>query len=401
MSEGNINRYRCVATTAHRHISPYSITRIANYIYIVTLLLSSVVAFTPHTVFTSTHRLHKCSKYYSSSNNETTSSSPLPLELKIPYTNIPLELKYKSNSAPIPIHKEIALLKSGVLIRRGEFNFIEGSRLDEVRQKCDELGGVTLTQALLIRKQLMVTKVTRNTRRLQKEGKMLEHSFANRRRTLLQLSRDIDLPPVSIFRHILRTRVDKAFPDLRDSDKKRLVKSIINEEDGVDVGSYLCAWEIDELREAKRHDAVGYADTPSENYSAGWERALCAYLDAGGVNYLTEDGLRAAAAAEAAGDDSGRRRAFATPDCLILDDCVINGRKVRWIDAKMFYASGLKESWHFVAKLKKQIAKYEAAFGESGAVVFKYGFSKRLEQEIPMTLFLDAGPLVMPDDRKE
>ena len=42
-----------------------------------------------------------------------------------------------------------------------------------------------------------------------------------------------------------------------------------------------------------------------------------------------------------------------TPDCVLLDDCYINGQLVRWIDMKNFYGSC--QSIHFVDKLKKQV----------------------------------------------
>jgi hypothetical protein len=53
----------------------------------------------------------------------------------------------------------------------------------------------------------------------------------------------------------------------------------------------------------------------------------------------------------------------------------------------------MKQNWYYTKGLKKQIATYKEEFGESGAVIFKHGFSRRLSKTVPNTLFLDAGPL--------
>jgi hypothetical protein len=142
---------------------------------------------------------------------------------------------------------------------------------------------------------------------------------------------------------------------------------------------FLTEWEIQELQTAKLSDGVGF--TRAHVASSTWEQALYSFLDDQQINYITEDALR----------EAGMR---ITPDCLLLDDCVINGQRVRWIDAKSFYASGLKQNWHFAKALKRQIMKYESEFGENGAVIYKHGFSQKVDQNHPSTLFLDAGPLV-------
>lgn len=137
---------------------------------------------------------------------------------------------------------------------------------------------------------------------------------------------------------------------------------------------------MEQLQLAKESDVISYQDQPNEIRSNIWEEALYTHLEECDVNYTTEDELRKV----------GSR---ITPDCLLLDDCVINGKHVRWIDVKSSYASGLRENVHFAKKLKKQIAKYQGEFGANGAVIFKHGFSSKLAKQNPHTLFLDAGPL--------
>jgi hypothetical protein len=133
------------------------------------------------------------------------------------------------------------------------------------------------------------------------------------------------------------------------------------------------------LQTAKLSDvAVGY--TQVHNASSTWEQALYSFLEEQQINYVTEDAKREAGM-------------IITPDCLLLDDCVIHGHRVRWIDAKSFYASGLKQNWHFSTKaLKRQITKYESEFGEIGAVIYKHGFSQKEIKITPRHYFWTQDP---------
>jgi len=89
-----------------------------------------------------------------------------------------------------------------------------------------------------------------------------------------------------------------------------------------------------------------------------------------------------------------------TPDCLFIDDVFINGKNVRWLELKSFYASGLDEVRKFTEKsIVRHVEKYERTFGEGkGAVILKNGFSKTISDMHPNTLYLDGGPLFMPKD---
>ena len=265
------------------------------------------------------------------------------------------------------------------MVRRGEFCTLHGGRLEEVEQECEMLG-MTLPQGLLIRRQLLVSKVVSSSWKLKDDQTVnsVRGVFQFQERTLLEMAIDLDLPPVSIFRAILASRVFEAYPELLDRDRKRIVKSIISEKNQESIQEFLSSWELQELQRAKQYDVVGYneeGDAP-----VLWEKALYAFLDEQKINYVKEDTLREA-------------EMKITPDCLILDDVYINGQKVRWIDVKSFYASGLRENNHFSKSLKRQIEKYETEYEESGAVIFKHGFSKKLSFKNPSTLFLDGGPL--------
>lgn len=294
-------------------------------------------------------------------------------------TGITRELNWDPVSKPITIRKEIELLESGVLVQGGEFCSLHGDRLQEVEEECLYLG-MTLPQGLLIRRQLMVSKAIRTSWKLKDPKKFgyIVRRFQNEGCPLLQLSQEMDLPPVSILRAVVRERVDEAYPEMFHGDRKRIVKSIIGERDSENVEKFLTDRELSELQAAKRYDMVGYSEETATPVL--WEEALYAYLDREEINYVSEEKLR----------DADMK---ITPDCLILDDCYINGRLVRWMDCKSFYGSGLRENKHFINSLKKQVGKYESEFNQPGAVVFKHGFCSKLQNKNPSALFLDAGPL--------
>lgn len=64
-----------------------------------------------------------------------------------------------------------------------------------------------------------------------------------------------------------------------------------------------------------------------------------------------------------------------TPDFLILDDLIINGHKINWIDAKYFFGSCNKM---LIEKIKSQTEKYIKKWG-SGALCFSLGFNENLQ----------------------
>jgi hypothetical protein len=251
---------------------------------------------------------------------------------------------------------------SGTLLRRGEYGSLIGSRELEVKLECAELD-IDYDQALCIRKQLLMGKVLKGgSCRLNDEDTMkrIKKDFEVRRRPILEISKIHDLPPVSIMRSILSSRVSISHPQFTGRDKRcpgpRMIRSIINEDEDVMRRFLLSEWEVNELRIAKEHDVIGYDDAAN---------------DAGGAG---------------------------TPDCLLLDDVSIHGRHVRWIEFKSFYASGLKETSHFTKKaVGRQVEKYCRAYGKDGAVIMKHGFSAEVSGRYPSTLFLDGGSLNAKD----
>ncbi|KAK1743305.1 hypothetical protein QTG54_005926 [Skeletonema marinoi] len=282
---------------------------------------------------------------------------------------------------PVPISKEIELLRKDVLIRRGEFGKLYGSRQLEVELECCELG-LTFQQALSIRKQLLIKKARMNHWKLKEKDSLkgVISSFQTQKKSLAEIAVELDLPPVSIFRAIMARRVLERHPDLQAANRRRpagkVLQSIIFEDDEEYVDTFLSKWELEELQSAKKRDMIGYVTNSTSPQD--WENELYSFLDGHGINYAKEEDLKS----------MGTK---STPDCLLLDDVSINGRKVRWIEFKSYYASGLRENWWFTKKLLAQSKKYEDEFGGEGAIIMKSGFSETLASS--STLFLDSGPL--------
>lgn len=63
-----------------------------------------------------------------------------------------------------------------------------------------------------------------------------------------------------------------------------------------------------------------------------------------------------------------------TPDFLILNNLIINGKEIKWIDAKNFYGVN---SQFMKQKIKHQTKKYLKKWGP-GAIIFNLGFGSKL-----------------------
>lgn len=90
-------------------------------------------------------------------------------------------------------------------------------------------------------------------------------------------------------------------------------------------------------------------------------------LDSLGIRYKTQEEL-------AQEQIKKYNIATNTPDFLILDDLFINGKKIKWIDAKNFYGLNTK---YIKKRIRHQTKKYLDAWG-SGAIIFNLGFCSNL-----------------------
>ena len=93
----------------------------------------------------------------------------------------------------------------------------------------------------------------------------------------------------------------------------------------------------------------------------------------------------------------GIRARGPTPDILFLSPVSINGRVVKWIDAKLYYASASYANHKKLpnGKLKSIAQRYNSIFGGQGAFVFGQGFCACLQDIVNNALLLDDTPLDM------
>jgi len=120
------------------------------------------------------------------------------------------------------------------------------------------------------------------------------------------------------------------------------------------------------------------SEAGAKNHADATETAVGDFLSSIGVSFETE------AAAYARG-------ARNTPDFRI--NATINGRRCFWIDVKTYYGSGMLAGNTDlpVGKLRKQVERYNAAFGP-GAFVFLCGVASDFPRLPGDPLMLDATP---------
>ena len=100
---------------------------------------------------------------------------------------------------PVPLKDEEALAK--FVIKKGEFGWLEDSRVDEIGQFV-EGKNMTLDQALSLRSALLQQKTVYSHGRLKSRAKALFRLY-NEGVSVVDLSKRFDFPPMNIFRIIL------------------------------------------------------------------------------------------------------------------------------------------------------------------------------------------------------
>ena len=132
---------------------------------------------------------------------------------------------------------------------------------------------------------------------------------------------------------------------------------------------------------AEGADRVANVDQ-SENQSRAdlFEDVLCDFFEEKGVRIRRQPEMVKEQYAE-------HGRPVRTPDLLLMDQVIINGQQVAWIDAKHFYGADVNFQRK---KTIKQMNRYIEEWGQ-GAIVFRHGYSANLR--IPAVLLLDSSQL--------
>ena len=262
---------------------------------------------------------------------------------------------------PVPLKDEEILAK--FVIRKGEFGWLEDSRVDEIAAFVDDKN-MTLDQALSLRSALLQQKTVYSHGRLKSRAKALLRLY-NEGVSVVDLSRRFDFPPMNIFRIILT--------------EKRWSKSRIKE--CLRDPTKMKKREREEFEKAEAADRVSNVDQSETHTRADlFEEVLADWFESRGVKIRRQNEMVSEQRLE-------HGRPINTPDILFLDHVEINGQPVAWIDAKHFYGADVSFQRK---KMSKQMSRYIDEWG-SGAVVYRHGFSENLF--IPGCLMLDAGVL--------
>ena len=270
----------------------------------------------------------------------------------------PKNHKFEWQTNPVPLKDEEALAK--FVVKKGEFGWLEDSRVDEIGQFVDGKN-MNLDQALSLRSALLQQKTVYSHGRLKSKAKSLFRLY-NEGVSVVDLSKRFDFPPMNIFRIILA--------------EKRWSKSRIKE--CLREPSKMKKREREEFEKAEAADRVSNVDQ-SETHSRAdlFEEVLADWFESRGVNLRRQNEMVSEQRIE-------HGRPINTPDILFLDHVEINGQPVAWIDAKHFYGADVSFQRK---KMTKQMSRYIEEWG-SGAVVYRHGFSENLF--IPGCLMLDA-----------
>ncbi len=132
-----------------------------------------------------------------------------------------------------------------------------------------------------------------------------------------------------------------------------------------------------EVREAVGRDPVYSPEANVRQKERGeWgEDLLQGWLDEQGIDYLTEDEIR------------NLEGSTKTPDCLLREPMLYDGREIRWIESKASFGDGVEIRFNS----RKQLVPYTQLFGP-GVVVYWTGCLK--DQECEPGIYLeDAGLL--------
>ena len=271
---------------------------------------------------------------------------------------IPKNHKFEWQTNPVPLKDEESLAK--FVIKKGEFGWLEDSRVDEIGRFVDGKN-MNLDQALSLRSALLQQKTVYSHGRLKAKAKSLFRLY-NEGVSVVDLSRRFDFPPMNIFRIILA--------------EKRWSKSRIKE--CLREPTKMKKREQEEFEKAEAADRVSNVDQ-SETHSRAdlFEEVLAEWFESRGVNLRRQNEMVSEQRIE-------HGRPINTPDILFLDHVEINGQPVAWIDAKHFYGADVSFQRK---KMVKQMSRYIEEWG-SGAVVYRHGFSENLF--IPGCLMLDA-----------
>jgi len=253
-----------------------------------------------------------------------------------------IEIEWPIDPVPLNVQKAVGKL----IVKRGEFGFLETERVDEIARIIEEYP-IGLEQSLSLRAAINQEKSVYSHRRIMDRKKDLRRRYENGT-GILELAKLVDGPPVNVFRAILTAR----------NHSKNRIKMMLKEPGRMNER------DQEQFRIAEEADRVANVDQSETHLAADlFEDILCDHFESLGVRFRRQGELSKE-------QILSEGRPIRTPDLLFLDDLRINGIPCAWIDAKHFFGSALSFPRK---KTQKQVNRYTEVYGQ-GAIIYRHGF---------------------------
>jgi hypothetical protein len=238
------------------------------------------------------------------------------------------------------------------------YNFMSDNELNKIISKIKNRYNIDIDKNIVIsiRSSYVKNHIIDNSYKLNKKILL---DYPNK--DILLLSAKYDIPPLNLIRYVFEHKY-----------KQKLNKIMQN----IDKISF---YDNQQLNTALSYDKYTNTDNKASQEKANeFEHQIENKLKQYKIIYKTQEDLTKEQIKEVG-------HAYNTPDFLILSDLKINGKIIKWIDAKNFYGSNIKFD---IKKINKQVKKYIDAYGP-GCVIFSLGYNKSIQNKINDVLFVN------------
>lgn len=289
-----------------------------------------------------------------------------------------IKLNFKNNAFPYKLEKILA----NKLIIPGNYFKITDKQLKELKKylKQKNISFILPSNAIIrsIRSAYMIDReIINNAFFDNHKNKIIKDYY--KYKDIFKISKKYDFSPIKILKFILKNN--------KISSKE--INKILNYVSNKNVNEIKKKYNfnndfIRNIKKVIKNDIFNTIDQDIiKEYADAFENKL-EYLLSKKLHfkYKTENDLRIE-------QTEKYGKPILTPDFLLLGNYIINNKKVNWIDAKNYFgAYTIKNK----KNLKKQIEKYNKAFGK-GAIVFSLGYSEKLaktfENDVQLFSFID------------
>jgi len=227
---------------------------------------------------------------------------------------------------------------------------------------------MTMDQALSLRSALLQSKATKRHYVILRNAKNLYRQYKTGK-SVVELAEGLDCPPMNVFRAIL---TEMKFGKMK---MKKSLKNPSTEFKEREQREYIATAAVDCVSMANQDDL--------QKAAAAFEDEIAVFLRSKNIAFVTQDELTKE-------QESEFGKAVLTPDFLLLDNVEVNGKQIKWIDAKAYYGPNIP---YQVSHMAKQMSRYIEHWG-TGAVIFLRGCNEMVTIENCLMLsasdFMDA-----------